>query len=357
MSAMQAVIFAGGRGTRMGESSETCPKPMVEVGGMPILFHLMNMYWHSSKHQVGEFIICLGYMADYFENYFSRRYPVADSDVKASGAGISAGAGEPPSEVSKDHLGKYSVYTVGPWKVTLLDTGLDTMTGGRLKKASYHLRRSEPFCLAYGDGLSNHSIDESIRYHNANTVCNGVLVTVTAFRPRSRFGVIKLSSKFDGYKVSSFQEKPVEKNWVNIGFFVFSPETIPFLQSFVTSDSMVFEREPLNRFTVLNQLMAYPHAGGEPFWQCMDTMVERDILEKYWDEGAPWKTWSEEEEIRPVSAASAVLPPPRLARVLSSTSVCSASACSADPKDPPDRDSVATRRSSSCEDLVDRGAW
>jgi glucose-1-phosphate cytidylyltransferase len=291
---MKAVIFAGGMGTRMGSaSSSVCPKPMVEVGGMPVIFHLMNIYGH---HGVTDFILCLGYMSDYFKKYF-RAYFLQVAPLKRISSEEEATA-----DTSSDGSEKILTFQLSnaygfSWRVTLLDEGEGPMTGGRLKQASYYLDPAETFCVTYGDGLSNVDIADSITSHQARKK----MVTVTTFKPRSQYGVVKFNSEGE---VISFEEKPIGSDSVNIGFFVLSPDAIPFIQDFVTDGSMVWEKEPLTHLTRERQLGAYPHRDGG-FWKGMDSLADKEALQKLWDrdpgdpDRAPWRVWSPRTEIRP----------------------------------------------------------
>lgn len=257
---MKAVILAGGLGTRLSEETQVRPKPMVEVGGRPILWHIMKIY---SAHGIHDFIICLGYkgyqIKEFFANYL---FHVSDVTVDVPGNKIEI------------HEAKAE-----PWRVTLVETGRDTMTGGRLKRVASYLD-DEDFCLTYGDGVGDVDIAASIEFHRAH----GKLATVTATRPPGRFGALKL----DGDSVERFEEKPEgDGGWINGGFFVLSPRVL----EYVEGDSSVWEREPLERLAADQQLSAFRHAG---FWQPMDTLRDRNYLDQLWkDEKAPWKVWSE----------------------------------------------------------------
>jgi glucose-1-phosphate cytidylyltransferase len=256
---MKAVILAGGMGTRISEETSVRPKPMVEIGGMPIIWHIMKCYSH---HGVNEFIICLGYKAyvikEYFANYFLHTSDVTfHMDTNRM-------------EVHKQHA--------EPWKVTLVDTGLNSMTGGRLKRVRDYVKDEEMFCLTYGDGVSDVDITELIRFHKAHKT----LATVTGAQPQGRFGALDL----DGARVKAFQEKPPgDGTWINGGFFVMSPKAI----DYVDGDSSILEREVMERLTAKGELSAYLHHG---FWQPMDTLRDKLLLEELWSSGkAPWKTW------------------------------------------------------------------
>ncbi len=259
---MKAVILAGGLGTRLSEETDKKPKPMVEIGGKPILWHLMKMY---SAHGVNEFIICLGYkgylIKEYFANYFLHTSDVT-IDIEHNQIEVHAKKGE-------------------PWKITLVDTGDTTMTGGRLKRVKPYLNPKEHFCFTYGDGLSDINITELIAFHQKHQQ----LATVTAVKPAGRFGVLDLAD--DHTQVRSFQEKPKgDGAWINGGFFVLSPKVI----DYIDADETIWEQAPMRKLATDNQMNAFLHEG---FWQPMDTLREKVLLEKLWDSGkAPWKIWS-----------------------------------------------------------------
>lgn len=255
---MKAVILAGGVGTRISEESMLKPKPMIEIGGKPILWHIMKIY---SAHGIQDFVICCGYKAyvikDYFANYF-----LHVSDVTF--------------DIAQN---KMQVHQNGaePWKVTLVDTGLDTMTGGRLKRVRPYLG-SEDFCFTYGDGLADLNLADLAAFHRRQNA----LATVTSVRPPGRFGALVTN----GTKVLSFQEKPEGSGWINGGFFVLSPQVMDYIEG----DQTVWEREPLERLARKGQLAAYPHEG---FWHPMDTLRDKNHLEELWNSGkAPWKVWT-----------------------------------------------------------------
>lgn len=257
---MKAVILAGGLGTRLSEETSVKPKPMVEVGGRPILWHIMKTY---SAHGIDDFIICCGYkgyvIKEYFANYFLHMSDVT-FDLRYNQMNVHNGNAE-------------------PWKVTLVDTGDTSMTGGRLKRVKEHVG-SETFCLTYGDGVSNVNVSELIRFHKQQ----GLLGTLTAVQPPGRFGAITLGEKQS--TISSFQEKPEgDGAWINGGFFVLEPQVIDFIEG----DSTVWEQEPLRKLATLGQLSAYKHPG---FWQPMDTLRDKQYLEDLWaKDKAPWKVW------------------------------------------------------------------
>ena len=255
---MKAVLLAGGLGTRLSEETDARPKPMVEIGGRPILWHIMKIY---AAHGVTDFIVCLGYrgyvIKDYFHNYF-----LHSSDVTFKLA------------TGEMHFHRASAE---PWTVTLIETGEDTQIGGRIKRILPHVG-DEPFCLTYGDGVADVDITKLIASHRAS----GRLATVTAVRPPGRFGAI-LS---DGDRVTGFQEKPRgDGGWINGGFFVCSPG----VGDYIDGDASVWEREPMERLAADGQLGAHFHEG---FWQPMDTLRDRRQLEELWASGrAPWKAW------------------------------------------------------------------
>ena len=256
---MKAVILAGGLGTRISEESHLIPKPMIEIGGKPILWHILKMY---SSHGINEFIICCGYkgyvIKEYFANYF-----LHSSDVTF--------------ELEDNNMIVHK-QNAEPWKVTLIDTGDKTMTGGRLRKVADYVKEEPAFCFTYGDGLSDINITESIKFHKAN----GLLATVAAVNPPGRFGAIEIEKN----RVLGFSEKPEgQGGLINGGFFVLSPQCIDLIQD----DDVSWEASPLETLAEDGQLAAYEHNG---FWQPMDTMREKNLLQNLWDSGeAPWKIW------------------------------------------------------------------
>ena len=254
---MKVVILAGGFGTRLSEYTESIPKPMVNVGGKPILWHIMNRY-ASFGHK--DFVLALGYKAEVVKNYFLSMRS-ANSDFTLD---MSSGKMEIHDESNVD------------WKITLVDTGLETMTGGRVKRLQEYLG-DEPFMLTYGDGLSDVNFDELFDFHENH----GRLVTVTAVRPIARFGELSLEDDI----VTSFQEKPqVARGWINGGFFVCQPEIFSYLED----DDSILERDPLEKISQERKLMAFKHDG---FWQCMDTKRDKDFLEELWqNKKAPWSS-------------------------------------------------------------------
>lgn len=260
---MKVVILAGGFGTRISEESEYKPKPMVELGGMPILWHIMKLYSH---HGFNEFIICAGYkqhiIKEYFANYF-----IHASDITYD---FTRGHNEMSVHQSK----------VEPWRVTVADTGLNTMTGGRVKRIQRYIG-NEPFMLTYGDGVCDVDIGKLMKFHRSH----GKLVTLTTVIQKQQKGVLDIDA---AGSVKSFREKQVgDGAAINAGFMVFRPEIFNYLEG----DQTVLEREPLERLAAEGQLMSYRHTG---FWQCMDNVRERELLEKLWSSGqAPWKVWSD----------------------------------------------------------------
>jgi glucose-1-phosphate cytidylyltransferase len=254
----KAVILAGGRGTRLTEETETKPKPMVEIGGKPILWHIMKIY---AAHGVNEFIVCVGYKGYVIKEYFFN-YHLHMADVTLDLASNS---------MEVHHI------RAEPWRVTLVETGLGTMTGGRLKRVRDYIG-DETFCMTYGDGVSDVDIAATIRQHDAE----GRLATVTAVRPPARFGALATRD----HLVESFQEKPVgDGNWINGGFFVLSPRVI----DRIAGDDTVWEDDPLEGLARDRQLAAYHHDG---FWHPMDTLRDKNLLEALWESGnAPWKVW------------------------------------------------------------------
>jgi len=257
---MKAVILAGGFGTRISEESAIRPKPMVEIGGKPILWHIMKIY---SAHGINEFVICCGYKSYIIKEYFAS-YCLRVSDVTFD------------MKKEKLHLHRSEVE---PWTVSLIETGEDTMTGGRLKRASEYIG-DETFCFTYGDGVSDIDISELVRFHQSHQP----LATMTAVQPPGRFGAFSLE---DGQTtVRQFREKPkAEGAWINGGFFVLEPGVMDYIEG----DSTVWEREPLERLARDSKLAAFRHPG---FWQPMDTLRDKNVLESLWQSGnPPWKSW------------------------------------------------------------------
>ena len=258
---MKVVILAGGFGTRLSEETELKPKPMVNIGNMPILWHIMKLYSHYGYN---DFIICLGYkgylIKEYFANYFLHM-----ADVTFD---------------MKDNKMEVHQKKAEPWKVTLIDTGLNTMTGGRIKRIQSYIG-NEPFMATYGDGVSNVDIDKLVNFHKAH----GKIGTMTAVQPSGRFGAIDIASD---NQVISFKEKPKgDGTWVNGGFFVFEPDIF----NYIEGDSTVFEKKPLETLADKGSLFTFKHSG---FWKPMDTLREKHELVELWESGkAPWKVWND----------------------------------------------------------------
>jgi len=255
---MKCVILAGGFGTRITEETNLKPKPMIEIGGMPILWHIMKIY---STYGINDFIICCGYkgyvIKEYFANYFLHMSDVT-FDMKQNKM-------EVHRKFAED------------WKVTLVDTGLDTMTGGRLKRVKNFLE-NETFCFTYGDGLSDVNIKDLINFHRNQKT----LATLTAIQPPGKFGALNIENN----KISTFREKPLgDGNWVNGGYFILEPEVFDYIEG----DSTIWEREPLEKLSQEGKLSAYKHKG---FWHPMDTLYDKNQLEQMWNSGkSPWKIW------------------------------------------------------------------
>lgn len=256
---MKAVILAGGLGTRLSEETSTRPKPMVEIGGKPILWHIMKMY---SAHGINDFVICCGYkgyvIKEYFANYFLHM-----SDVTFD---------------MRNNAMKVHDKRAEAWNVTLVDTGDDSMTGGRLRRVSEYVKDEESFCFTYGDGVGDIDISQTIKFHRQH----GKAATLTATYPPGRFGALDIRRG----QVLNFKEKPKgDGAMINGGFFVLKPEVL----KYISDDSSVWEQEPLMSLASDDQLMAYEHQG---FWQPMDTLRDKHLLEELWTSGkAPWKTW------------------------------------------------------------------
>jgi len=254
---MQAVILAGGLGTRISEETDSKPKPMIEIGGMPILWHIMKIY---SEYGVNDFIICCGYKGHVIKKYFSDYY-IYSSDLTI--------------HTSNNQI-EFHNRNIETWKITLVDTGLDTMTGGRLKRVAEYL--DDEFCFTYGDGVANVDIKKLISQHKESNL----LATLTATQPPGRFGALNIK----GNKIKSFHEKPDGDNaWVNGGFFVLNKKVI----ELIDNDNTTWEQEPLQRLTEMRQLGVYKH---HDFWQPMDTLRDKNYLEDLWKiKSAPWKIW------------------------------------------------------------------
>lgn len=256
---MKAVILAGGYGTRISEETHLRPKPMIEIGGRPILWHIMKIYSHYGIH---EFVICLGYkgymIKEYFANYFLHQ-----SDLTFN--------------MSENRINIHNNHCE-PWLVTLVDTGESTMTGGRIKKVESYVGR-ETFCLTYGDGVSDVNIKDLITFHRKQ----GTAATLTAVQPPGRFGVLDIKKNL----IVRFEEKPKgDSTWINGGFFVLEPHVFDYIEG----DDTIWEKKPLEQLAGVGQLAAYRHEG---FWQPLDTLRDKNLLEELWNSGkAPWKVWS-----------------------------------------------------------------
>ena len=256
---MKAVILAGGLGTRISEETHLKPKPMIEIGGKPILWHIMKLY---SAHGINDFVVCCGYkgyvIKEYFANYFLHMSDVTFDMV--------------------DNEMQVHQRKAEPWRVTLVDTGEETLTGGRLKRVSDYVKDEEAFCFTYGDGVADVNVTSLINFHKKH----GKLATVTAVQPPGRYGALNMQDSL----VKGFTEKPKgDGGWINGGFFVLSPKCMRYIQD----DRSSWEGEPLRRLANDVELMAFEHAG---FWQPMDTLREKNMLEDLWHSGkAPWKVW------------------------------------------------------------------
>ena len=260
---MKVVILAGGFGTRISEESVVKPKPMIEIGYKPILWHIMKIYSH---YGFNEFIICLGYKGYMIKEYFAH-YFLHESNVTF--------------DFSKGNEQIIHGHSAEPWKVTLVDTGLNTMTGGRIKRIQRYVN-NETFMLTYGDGVADVNIHKLLAFHKSH----GKMVTVTAVQPAGRFGVIDIDKDNN---VSSFWEKPkTEASWINGGFFVMEPHIF----GYINDDATMLEKIPLEKIAGEGELKAYKHSG---FWQCMDKLSDKALLEELWDSGkAPWKIWNDQ---------------------------------------------------------------
>ncbi|PLX34200.1 MAG: glucose-1-phosphate cytidylyltransferase [Hyphomicrobiales bacterium] len=257
---MKAVILAGGRGTRIAEESHLRPKPMVEIGGKPILWHIMKIYSHFGFN---DFIICLGYrgyvIKEYFANYALHSAGVVTFDLR------------------EDRL-EFSGERSEPWRITLVETGTETQTGGRIKRIEPLVKDDQAFFMTYGDGVANVDITGSLAFHKSQNK----LATITTVAPMGRFGVVKT----EGKRVTQFSEKPNSaETFINGGYFILSPQVV----NYIDDDDTIWEKGPLERLAQQGQLNAFRHEG---FWQPMDTLRERNMLEKMWEEGqAPWRVW------------------------------------------------------------------
>ncbi|MFK7903001.1 MAG: glucose-1-phosphate cytidylyltransferase [Nitratireductor sp.] len=257
---MKLVILAGGLGTRISEESNTKPKPMINIGDKPIIWHIMKLY---SAAGINEFIICCGYKGYVLKEYFSN-YLTHNSDITID------------LQQNELHIHKKHVE---PWKITLIDTGEHTMTGGRLKRVKEYVQDDDAFCFTYGDGVSDVDLKKQIAFHKAH----GKLATITAVQPQGRYGALQL----EGTQVEGFLEKPKgDGGWINGGFFILSPKVI----DYISGDEVSWEMEPLINLAKEKQLEAFSHEG---FWQPMDTLRDKNYLDNLWNSGTPpWKTWA-----------------------------------------------------------------
>jgi glucose-1-phosphate cytidylyltransferase len=257
---MKAVILAGGLGSRLSEETSLRPKPMVEIGGKPILWHIMKIY---SSFGINDFIICLGYKGHMIKEYFAN-YFLYSSDVTF--------------DLAKNGV-EYHRNGSEPWRVTLVDTGAETMTGGRLRRALPYVRDEEMFCFTYGDGVADVNVESLIEFHKKH----GKLVSLTATQPTGRFGSLSIG---ENGSLLSFAEKPKgDGRWVSGGFFVLSPK----IEAYLKDDSTIWERDPMETLAREGNVVAYKHPG---FWQAMDTVHDKSVLEELWNSGsAPWKVW------------------------------------------------------------------
>ncbi|MGE3271032.1 MAG: glucose-1-phosphate cytidylyltransferase [Chloroflexota bacterium] len=261
---MKVAILAGGAGTRLAEETAVRPKPMVEIGGRPILLHIMQLYAH---HGFKDFAVALGYRGNDIKRYMMDLYQLSGSlHIDYAERGI-----------HQDDLQHHDLAGMDQWRVDLVDTGASTQTGGRIKRLAPYLKQST-FMLTYGDGLSNVDVRALLRFHREH----GRLATVTAVRPTARFGLLQM----DGDRVTSFREKKAsDEGWINGGFFILEPEVLDYIEG----DESIWEREPLEALARDRQLVAYRH---DDFWQCMDTLREKQILQELWDQGdPPWRVW------------------------------------------------------------------
>ncbi len=256
---MKTVILCGGRGTRLGEHGTTVPKALIEIGEQPVIWHLLKIYSH---YGFDDFVLCLGFLGDQIKRFFvEQKWLNADFTLEKN---------------SDQPLLKNSE-TLENWRLTFAETGLETNTGGRLKKVQKYLAGEEMFFVTYGDGLANIDLDRLVEFHRSH----GRIATLTGVHPHSNFGIMKLD---ENNFVSEFQEKPVMKEWINGGFFVFNRKIFDYLE-----ENSVLEREPLERLARENQLVAFPHVG---FWKCVDTFKDNLEFNRLWNEGkADWKVW------------------------------------------------------------------
>lgn len=256
---MKAVILCGGRGTRLGEHGATVPKALIKIGGKPIIEHLLEIY---SSYNINEFILCLGFLGSEIKRYFVEQQWLGEDFLLENGE---------TRKISGAELNRR-------WKITFAETGLDTNTGGRIKKVEKYLETDETFCVTYGDGLSDVNITELLAFHQNH----GKLATLTAVQPYSAFGLIEIDEQD---AVREFQEKPQLKEWINGGFFVFNREIFGYLE-----ENSVLEQKPLEQLAQENQLMAFRHRG---FWKCMDTYKDNIEFNKLWENNPAWKTWKD----------------------------------------------------------------
>jgi len=256
---MKTVILCGGRGTRLGEHGVTVPKALIEIGGQPVIRHLMKIYSH---YGFDDFVLCLGFLGDKIKRHFvEQQWLNADFTLEKN-------TNQPLLKNNE---------TLENWRITFAETGLETNTGGRLKQVQKYLADEEMFFVTYGDGLANVNLEELVKFHKSH----GRIATLTGVHPHSNFGIMKLDDK---NFVTEFQEKPVMREWINGGFFVFICEIFDYLE-----DNSVLEREPLERLAKENQLVAFPHTG---FWKCVDTFKDNLEFNQLWNEGkADWKVW------------------------------------------------------------------
>ena len=257
---MKAVILAGGLGTRISEETSTKPKPMIDIGGRPILWHIMKMYSH---YGIEDFIVCCGYKGSVIKEFFAN-YALNSSNITF--------------DLRRNTMQVHQ-NSADTWRVTLVDTGENTMTAGRLRRVQQFIDADEPFCFTYGDAVSDIDIGKLVSFHRSH----GRLATVTAVQPRGRFGWLSMNDI--GTRVQSFEEKPAgEGGWISGGFFVLSPKVI----DYITDDMEPWEQGPMHQLVEHGQLEAYQHFG---FWQCMDTQRDKSHLESLWENDPPWKTW------------------------------------------------------------------
>ena len=261
---MKTVILCGGRGTRLGEHGVNVPKALIEIGGRPLLWHLLKIYAH---HGVNDFVLCLGYLGDTIKRYFVERHWLDhDFTLELSPSGETQLLKHERSQAGNDD-----------WRITFADTGQDTNTGGRLKRIQHYIGEDETFCVTYGDGLANVDLPGLLAFHQAH----GKIATLTAVHPRSSFGILKLDKQS---AVTDFEEKPMMQEWINGGFFVFNRGIFDYLDA-----DCVLEREPLERLAQAGELIAYQHTG---FWKCLDTYKDNVEFNQLWDVGqADWKVW------------------------------------------------------------------